>query len=172
MLDDKLLIDEERRATQYEAVKGGVEAEVGNEILARADRTTANDSAKMNQIAGEMKSEAMDEVVDTKKQVETSRTMARISQFVDYAFFLLYALLLVRFVLALLAAKSNNGFVQFIKTISAPFYAPFTNIVPSPSTEGGFTLALPIVIALIAYAILHLAINGLLRIIAHRKVEV
>jgi len=91
---------------------------------------------------------------------------------VDYIFYIIYALLAMRFLLALLAARSTAGFVQFIVTVSNPFYAPFRGIVASPTTEGGHTLLLPIVIALVAYVILHLLINGLLRLLAHRKTEI
>jgi hypothetical protein len=72
----------------------------------------------------------------------------------------------------LLAARSTAGFVQFIVAVSNPFYAPFRGIVASPSTDAGHTLLLPIVVAIIAYIMLHLAINGLLRLLAHRKTEV
>jgi uncharacterized protein YggT (Ycf19 family) len=78
----------------------------------------------------------------------------------------------MRFLLALLAAHSTAGFVQFIVAVTNPFYAPFRGIVNSPSTEQGNTLLLPIVVAIIAYVILHLAINGLLRLLAHRKTQI
>ena len=41
----------------------------------------------------------------------------------------------MRFLLALMAARSTAGFVQFIVTVSNPFYAPFRGIVASPSTD-------------------------------------
>ena len=84
----------------------------------------------------------------------------------------IYALLGMRFLLALLAARSTAGFVQFVVAVSNPFYAPFKGIVASPSTDQGHTLMLPIVVAIIAYVILHLLINGLLRMFAHRKTEI
>jgi 16S rRNA G1207 methylase RsmC len=62
--------------------------------------------------------------------------------------------------------------VQFIVAVSNPFYAPFRGIVASPSTDSGHTLLLPIVVAIIAYAIAHLLINGLLRMLARRKTEI
>jgi uncharacterized protein YggT (Ycf19 family) len=74
--------------------------------------------------------------------------------------------------MALFAARSSAGFVQFIRSVTDPFYAPFQGIVASPSTPEGFTLALPIVIALVVYMLLHMAINGLLRMFVHRKTEV
>ncbi len=101
-----------------------------------------------------------------------ARGVARISQVIDYLFFLLYALLGLRFLLALLAANSKAGFVQFIVTVTNPFYEPFRGIVASPRTDGGHTLMMPLVIAFIVYVLLHLAINGIFRIVAHRKTAI
>ncbi len=72
----------------------------------------------------------------------------------------------------MLAARSSNAFVQLIVTITDPFYAIFRGIVPSPSAEGGYTLVVPIIIAIVVYALLHAAINGFLRMIAHRKTDI
>ena len=173
MNDDKLALEEARRATQHEAVKSQVEGEVQADISNRAARTTVPDeSRRIDQVAGDFREKAVDEVVDTEREVQRSRGLARISQVVDYIFYIIYALLGMRFLLALMAARSSAGFVQFIVTITNPFYAPFRGIVASPSTDQGHTLLLPIVVAIIAYVILHLAINGLLRMFAHRKTAI
>ncbi|HEX8649901.1 MAG TPA: YggT family protein [Pyrinomonadaceae bacterium] len=173
MIDDnKLAADEARREVQHESVKAQVESDVNTEIAARADRTTAAEAQKMEQVAGEFRGKAIDEVVDTEREVERARGMARVSQVVDYIFYLIYGLLAIRLLLSLLAARSSAGFVQFIRAVTDPLYAPFRGIVASPTAEGGYTLALPIVIAIIVYALLHLGINGLLRLIAHRKTEI
>ncbi len=170
--DDKLAMDEARRAAQHESVKADVEGEVHGEIAAQAAAAPPGQSQQIKQVAGEFRSKAVNEVVDTEREVERGRGLARISQVVDYIFYVIYALLGMRFLLALLAARSTAGFVQFIVTVTNPFYAPFKGIVASPSTADGHTLLLPIVVAIIAYILLHLAINGLLRIGAHRKTEV
>lgn len=109
---------------------------------------------------------------DNVRSTVHARSAARGSQFLDYAFYLLYTLLGIRLVLALIAAQSTNGFVRFINTITNPFYAPFKGIVSSPTNEAGNTFVFPIVIAIIAYVLLHLAINGLLRMVASRKTHV
>ena len=70
-----------------------------------------------------------------------ARTAARGSQFLDYAFYIVYSLLAIRLVLALIAAQSSNGFVQFIRTLTDPFYAAFRGIVPSQTAEGGLPSA-------------------------------
>jgi uncharacterized protein YggT (Ycf19 family) len=81
-------------------------------------------------------------------------------------------LLTIRLLLELFAARQSAGFYQFIRSATDPFYAPFRGIVASPSTAEGFTLALPIIIAIVAYMLLHFAINGILRIFAHRKTSI
>ena len=173
MSDDKLAIDEARRAAQHESVKSQVEGEVQAEIGERAAvKAAPGETHRIDQVAGEFRSKAVNEVVDTEREVGRSRSLARVSQVVDYIFWVIYALLGMRFLLALLAARSSAGFVQFIVTVSNPFYAPFRGIVASPSTDQGHTLLLPIVVAIIAYALLHLGINALLRMFAHRKTQI
>lgn len=172
MTDDKLAIDEAQRAANHEAIKSGVKADVGNEIAAKAAAQSRSDAVRTSELAEDMRHRAVDEVAQTEGEIQRGRFVARISQFVDYAFFLIYGLLIIRFLLELFAAREGNSFVQFLKSISDPFFSPFRGIVASPTTPEGFTLALPIVIAIVVYMLLHLAINGLLRILAHRKVEV
>ncbi|HEY6187752.1 MAG TPA: YggT family protein [Pyrinomonadaceae bacterium] len=172
MEDNKLAADEARRELQHEAVKSEIEAEVNAEIADRAVRTTRTEAVQMENIAGEFRGKAIDEVVETEREVEVTRRMARVSQVIDYIFFIIYGLLALRLLLALIGARRTAGFVQFIYALTDPLYAPFKGIVASPTTESGNTLALPIVIAIIVYALLHLGINGLLRLIAHRKTEI
>lgn len=171
-MDDKLAADEARRAAQHESVKAQVEGEVQSEIADQAQAPAPGESQKVQQVAGEFRAKAVNEVVATEREVERGRGAARISQVIDYIFFVIYALLGLRFLLALMAAHSSAGFVQFIVAVTNPFYAPFRGIVNSPSTDQGHTLLLPIVVALIAYMLLHLAINGILRMMAHRKTQI
>ena len=172
MEDNKLAADEARRSLQHESVKAEVEADVNAEIAARADRTTPTEARQMEHVAGEFRGKAINEVVETEREVERSRTMARVSQVVDFVFYIIYALLAIRLVLALMAARRSAGFTQFIFGVTDPLYAPFRGIVASPRAEGGHELALPIVIALIVYALLHLGINKLLRLVARRRTEI
>jgi uncharacterized membrane protein len=171
-MDDKLAAEEARRSVQHETVKAQVEGEVQSEIADSASQPASGEPQRIQQVAGEFRSKAVDEVIDTEREVERGRGAARVSQIVDYIFYVIYALLGMRFLLALLAARSSAGFVQFIVTVTNPFYAPFRGIVASPRTDEGHTLLLPIVIAIIAYVLLHLAINGVLRMLAHRKTEI
>lgn len=172
MVDDKLQREEAQRAANYEAIKTNVKADVGGEIYAEAARTPVSQAERVERVAEGMRRSAVDEVVETEAEIERARFVARVSQVVDYLFFIVYGLLTIRLLLELFAARESSGFFRFIKSATDPFYWPFRGLVPSPSTPEGFTLALPIVIAIVVYMLLHLAINGLLRMIAHRKTEV
>ena len=172
MTDEKLAREEAQRSANYEAIKSNVKADVGAEMTADAAYDRDDQAERIEAAAQHMRRTAVDEVVDTHREVERGRFAARISQVIDYIFFLIYGLLAIRLLLALFAARSTAGFTEFVRAVTDPLYSPFRGIVPSPSTPEGFTLALPIVIALAAYALLHLAINGLLRMVAQRKVEI
>jgi hypothetical protein len=172
MDDNTVAADEARRVAQHEAMKSHVERDVNADITAQADRSRAVEAPRIDAVAHNMRGKAIDEVVGKDHEVSRARGLARGSQVVDYIFGLIYGLLAIRLVLAMVAARSNNGFVNLIDTITNPFYAMFKGIVPSPSVDGGFTLALPIIIALVVYALLHAAINGFLRMIANRKTEI
>jgi uncharacterized protein YggT (Ycf19 family) len=171
MVDNKLELEEAQRAANYEAIKSEVKSEVGAEIAAEAERPKPSEAHVVEAAADRLRAKAVNEVSETESEIERGRLMARISQVVDYIFFLIYGLLTIRLLLELFNARESAGFVQFIKSITNPFYAPFRSIVADPSKDG-FTLSLSIVIALVVYMLLHLAINNLLRIFAHRKTAV
>lgn len=172
MVDDKLAQDEAQRAASYNAIKSDVKGEVDSEIVTSANSRSIAQAELVENLADNMRRTAVAEVEQTDREVERGRVAARVSQVVDYIFFLVYGLLTIRLLLELFAARESAGFFQFIKSVTDPFYAPFRGLVPSPSTPDGFTLALPVVVALVVYMLLHLAINGLLRMLAHRKVEI
>jgi uncharacterized protein YggT (Ycf19 family) len=172
IVDNKLAIDEARRAAQYENVKGQAEAGVNQQILSQTQQVTPQEAAPIEQFSQNLKQQAVEDLATTEQEVARGRVLARVSQVVDYLFYVIYSLLAIRLLLNLMAARKGAGFVQFVYSLSDPFYAPFKGIVASPSVDGGFTLALPIVIALFVYLLLHLGINGLLRMGAHRKVAI
>jgi len=172
MDDDKLAAEEARRVGQHGAVKAFVEREVGAEVAAEATIPTVTELRREEKVAADMRRKALDEVVVTERAVDQARGAARVSQYVDYVFYVIYALLAVRIGLALMAGNPQAGFYRFIRAVTAPLYAPFRGIVESPTDPSGHTLALPLVVAIVAYALLHLAINGVLRMMAQRKVEI
>ena len=171
MEDHKVAVDEARRAAQHTSMKSQVERDVNADIAERAEHTSPSESQKMDNVAGAFRGKAIDEVVGTDREVRRARALARASQVVDYVFYVVYSLLAIRLVLALIAARSGAGFVRLIFAVTAPFYGMFRGIVGSPSVEG-YTLALPIVIAIVVYALLHAGIKALLRLVAHRRTEI
>ena len=164
--------DEARQVKQHEAVKSKIEGHVNAEIADEATSASRDGQARVVEVATQLRDTAIDETVKGERAVGRARVAARGSQFLDYAFYVVYSLLGIRFVLGLIAAQSGNGFVRFIRAVTDPFYAPFRGIVPSPTAEGGFTLVGPLLIALVVYMLLHAAINGALRMVAQRKTEI
>jgi uncharacterized protein YggT (Ycf19 family) len=171
MEEDKVALDEARRGAQHASVKTQIEGNVNAEIKGRARTASPEQSERVGQVAEEFRGRAIAETVASEHAVARSRGAARISQYIDYGFYVIYTLLTIRLALGLIAARSTSGFVQFINAVTYPLYLPFRGIVPSPSAEGS-TLGLPIIIAIIVYIVLHAAINGLLRLAANRKTTI
>jgi uncharacterized protein YggT (Ycf19 family) len=172
MRDDKLLVDETRRTTEHQKVKSRIQQDVDAEIAARADRPAPSERKDVAQAASELRDRAVHEVVGTEREVRRGRSTARVAQFVNYGFGLIYGLLGIRLVLALVAARPGATFVQWIQTVTDPLYAPFRGILPNLTSEGGNTLVLPVLFAMLMYAVLHLAVRGLLKLIGERKTEI
>jgi uncharacterized protein YggT (Ycf19 family) len=163
--------NDSRRAQEHQVVRSRVEREVYADIAHRAGVGTTAEAEEMNRVAGQLRGKALHELEGTGHDVRRERILARIAQVIDYAFYVVYSLLGIRLVLALIGARSSAGFVRFIQAVTDPFYAMFRGIVASPEA-GGFTLALPIVIAMVVYGLLQLGITRLLRLVAHRRTEV
>jgi uncharacterized protein YggT (Ycf19 family) len=169
MDDSQLALDEARRVAQHASVKTQIEGNVNAEIRGEARTASPAQAERVVQAAEEFRGRALDETLASERGVARSRDAARVSQYVDYGFYVVYSLLAIRLVLALIGARSGSGFVQFINGVTYPFYIPFRGIVASPSAEG-FTLALPVAIAIIVWMLVHKAVNGMLRLAAHRRV--
>jgi uncharacterized protein YggT (Ycf19 family) len=169
MKDVTIAEDQNRQAAQHEAVKSDVQGHVNAEIAGQAASASTSEQAKIGEVAAQLRDTALAETVDGERTVGRGRTAARGSQFIDYGFYVVYALLAVRVVLGVIAARSDNGFVRLVRAVTDPFYAPFRGIVDSPSAEGGSILVVPILIAIVVYALLHAGINGMLRMVAQRK---
>ena len=90
MDDDKLAIEEARRAGQHGSVKAQVEGEVQAEIAEHAARTAPPQQERVGQVAEQFRAKAVDEVVETEREVERARGVARVSQIVDYIFYVIY----------------------------------------------------------------------------------
>lgn len=170
-IDNSLEVDESRRLAEHEAVKSTVAADVRNEIAVQADATTATEQREEAAVAARLKNNAISDVAERETDLERSRGAARFSQFVDYVFFVIYGLIGLEIILELLGAREGAGFKRFIDALTMPLLAPFRGLLPTP-TMGPMQLTLSFIFALVAYMFLHLAITGILRMAAHRKLSV
>lgn len=91
--------------------------------------------------------------------------LVRIARVLDYLFGLLYALLVVRFMLELFGARSGAGFFQMIRAVTDVFYAPFRGLFATVTIDSGHFVA-PLLVAVVGYMLLHAAIRGLLGLVA------
>ena len=80
---------------------------------------------------------------------------------------LIEILLGLRFMLKLIAANPNSGFASFIYGITAPFLAPFTGLVGTP-TSGGTILEFTTFIAGAVYALFFWIVVRVVRIASER----
>ncbi len=172
MDDQRATVDEARRNAQHEAIKSHVQRDVNADIQRRSEQTTAGEAAQAETVASDLRGRAIADVASTDREVSRARGLARGAQVTDYVFSLLYGLLAIRLVLSMIGARSSNGFVRAIGAVTGPFFSLFRGIVPSPSVDGGYTLVLPIVIAIAFYALLHAAVRAGLRVMVHRRTTI
>ncbi len=72
------------------------------------------------------------------ENVERASVADRVLQVIDYIFYLIYGLLIIRLILTLLAAWRSAGFARLIYGVTDLLYAPFDNILPSLTIKGGY----------------------------------
>jgi uncharacterized protein YggT (Ycf19 family) len=165
------LLDEERRLASHQEVKASIDDDMNARIRRGAAQVEPKESAELAGVAHELKQKSVRGAAETERELGRGRTAARISQVVDYLFYIIYGLIGLQFILRLMGARPGNSFVQFVAGISWPLLAPFERIVGTPSV-GAFQIQLSYLLALLVYILLHIAINGVFRIIAYRKVTV
>jgi uncharacterized protein YggT (Ycf19 family) len=91
--------------------------------------------------------------------------VARVGRVLDYLFGLVYVLLLVRLALEFFGARTQTGFVLFIHSVTDPLYAPFKGIFATTNVQGEHVVW-ALIVAVLAYMLLHAAIRGLLQLVA------
>jgi len=169
--DEKLAADEARRIAQHESVKGEVREKVHAEIARKTDERSPADQANAEALAESLKRKAVREVATTEAELDRGQAAARASQIVDFLFYVVYGIIGLEIVLDAIGARQSAGFKQFIDTMATPFLAPFKGLLPNPGV-GSFRLMLSYIVALAVYVLLHMAVNGLLRLFVHRKTVV
>jgi hypothetical protein len=91
-----------------------------------------------------------------------------ISRVVTFVFGVIELLLLARFVLLLVGANTQSGFVQWIHQISGIFMAPF-NAILGTQTVNGATFEWSALVAIAVYALFAWLIVALIRALTPRR---
>lgn len=166
--DKILMVDDERRLQQYEVVKDTARDEIQSMVKQQADHLEPVEKEEIASLGDEFKQKAISEIRSTDAELKRARVVARFSQIVDYLFYVIYGLITLQIIFDLFGARKSNGFRNFIDLMSSPWLAPFKNLFPDPSA-GRFQIRFSYIAALLIYILLHVAINGLFHMIAHRK---
>jgi len=160
--------DEARRIAQHEQVKGKLEDNVHARIAREAAASTPAEQAEVKSVAAGLKHRATAEVAESEGDLQRARLMTRVAQFVHYAFGLIYGLVGLEIVLELFGARQSSGFKRLLDSATWPLLEPFRGLMPDPAV-GSMQLMLSYVVAVGVYALLHLALNGGLRLFAQRQ---
>lgn len=91
-----------------------------------------------------------------------------LSRVVMYVFGVIEILIAIRFVLKLLGANAEAGFVQMIYSVSGVFMAPFSAIFGTTRVEGS-TFELSALAAIAVYALVAWGIVVLIRVVSPRE---
>ncbi|MEW6730563.1 MAG: hypothetical protein AB1489_04420 [Acidobacteriota bacterium] len=166
--DSKLELDESHRLAQHEAAKDLVRKEVQAEIAGKTDLDNSSDQAQLHSAAEGLKHKAIGEITDTETELSKARKIARISQVIDYVFYLIYGIIGLEIILELLGARDSNAFKQMLDALARPLLAPFKGLMPTPAI-GPFQFMLSYIAGLVIYLLIHMAINGLLRLFVDKK---
>src|SRR5689334_8791498 len=132
--DKNLIVEDERRLEQYEAVKDAARDKIQRQVRQQVDRPNPEEQTQVATLGDDYKRKAISEVRDTEAEVQRASTVARVSQIIDYLFYLVYGLISLRIILDLFGARRSNGFRNFIDAISSIWLAPFKNLFPDPAS--------------------------------------
>jgi len=160
--------DEARRVAQHELVKGKLEADVHARITRESAASSPAEQAEVKSVAAGLKQKATAEVAETEGELQRARSMTRASQVGEYVVFVIYGLIGLEIVLELFGARQASGFKRFLDAVTLPLLGPFRGLMPDPAV-GSMQLMLSYIVALGVYSLLHMALNGVLRLFAQRK---
>jgi uncharacterized protein YggT (Ycf19 family) len=169
-LDNKLAQDEARRISGHEQVKDQIRRDVQDEVQIAADQKRT-EKPVVEHVAADLKNRAVQEVSGAEAELDRAKRAARTSQIVDYIFYLIYGIIGIEIALELLGAREASGFKRFMDLISMPLLAPFRGLMHDPAI-GSSQLMFSYIIGLGVWILIHVAINGALRLFVHKKTAV
>lgn len=160
--------EHDRQASARDQLRGSVDRKVGQAIEQQTNLDAPEERAQVESVARELKARSVEEIRQSERELGTGRRLKRIYQYVAYAFYVAYGLIGLMIGLQLIGARDSSGFMKFMAALTMPLLAPFRGVMPDPSL-GSSQLMLSYVIALAVYALLHLALKGVFRILIHRE---
>ena len=171
-MDQRTLADDEaRRRAQHEQVKARLEGDVHERIARESKAATPTEQAEVRSVAADLKHHAASEVAQAEHELQVGRGAARVSQIVDYLFYLVYGVIGLEIVLELFGARQASGFKRMLDAVSYPFLAPFKGLMADPSV-GSMQLMVSYIVGLIVWMLLHMAVKGLLRVVGQRRATI
>lgn len=162
--------DRGRAAAEHGHVDAVARAEVEDAVSGRARLPVDGESARVDRVAENVRRRAVGDVAAEERRLRLSRVLARLSQAIDFGFCVVYALLGLRFLLALVAAH-NAPFVRVLLAITNPLYAPFRGVM-GIWTIGGVAIVPSLVVAAIVYMMVHITVHQLLHFIARPRATI
>lgn len=171
MSNDRLARDEAKQNLQHETAKATVQNEVNAQIESNVANTTPANRLEVSKVAEDLKQNTIVDIRKTESSLKRAKVVTRVSQVIDYLFYLCYGVIGLEILLDVMGASNSNGFRKSLHLITAPLLMPFNNLLPNPSV-GHFTLMISYVVALVVYILIHLAINGLLRLLVQKKTAI
>lgn len=84
---NSVLLNEERRLASHQEVKASIDEDVSARIKSESARVEPEHSAELAGVAHELKNKAIHEAVETERELGQGRKAARVSQIVDYVFY-------------------------------------------------------------------------------------
>lgn len=170
-MNDDLASDRDRAAAEHQQVKAQIGGDIEDAIAERAQVPAAGEPARIDRVAEQVRKRAVNDVVGAERQLSVARALARVSQFADFAFCVVYALLGLRFLLALLAARST-GFVRLLYAVTDPLYAPFRGMLRAGSIGDGSVFVSSLIFAVVAYMVAHIVVHQFLHLIARPRTSI
>jgi uncharacterized protein YggT (Ycf19 family) len=168
---NELTTNEAHRIAQQETIKDEIRHDVQGEISTYASEPLPKEAEKAANLGQELRDQAFDEVAATESEISRARAAARVSQIVDFIFYIIYSLIGLQILLDLMGARRGNSFRSMIDTLTSPILSPFESLIQSISA-GRYQLQLSYLVALIVYILIHVGINSILRMFVERKTTI
>ncbi len=164
---DEVARDHDRQLSVRDDVHEKVDQKVGAAINRETNRTRPEEQAQVESVAQELKAKSVSELRRSDRELESGRSLKRIYQFVNYAFYVVYGLIGLMIGLELVGARNASGFMKFMQALTTPILAPFRHVMPDPAL-GSSRVMFSYALALVVYGLIHLALKGVFRILVHR----